>query len=196
MIRSTLTALGLAAALTLPVMAQESAAPADQMIGPIVGSEAPAATVITSDGAETTLAALAGENGTAIAFVRSLDWCPYCKKQAIGLEAAKVPLEEAGWSLVALSYDDPATLAGFAEDKGLSYRLVSDETSSVIRAYGLLNEEMKEGSRYYGIPHPAIIFVRTDGTVAAVLREEGYKDRPEVEIVTETATLLNEASGS
>lgn len=196
MIRATLTALGLAAALALPMTAQESAAPADRMIGPIVGSPAPAGDVVTSDGTETTLAALAGENGTAIAFIRSLDWCPYCKKQAIGLEAAKAPLEEAGWSLVALSYDDPATLAGFAEDKGLTYTLVSDEGSEVITAYGLLNADMEEGSRYWGIPHPAIVFVRTDGTVAAVLREEGYKDRPEVEVVTETATLLNEASGS
>lgn len=196
MIRKTLAILGLSAAFALPLTAQESAAPADQMIGPIVGSEAPAATVTKADGTETTLAALAGENGTAIAFVRSLDWCPYCKKQAGELEAAKAPLEEAGWSLVALSYDAPETLNAFADKAGITYSLLSDEASDVIRAYGLLNEEMKEGSRYYGIPHPAIIFVRTDGTVAAVLREEGYKDRPPVEVVTETATLLNEAAGS
>ena len=196
MIRFTLAAASAAALFALSSAAQESAVPTDQMIGPMVGSEAPAATVVTSGGETTTLSALAGENGTAVAFVRSLDWCPYCKKQAIELENAKAPLAEAGWSLVVLSYDAPETLADFADDKDLTYTLVSDEGSEVIRAYGLLNEEMKEGSRYWGIPHPAIVFVRTDGTVGAVLREEGYKDRPQVEAVTEAASLLNQAEGS
>ncbi len=195
MIRSTLAAICLAAAAASPAMAQQSGVAEADMIGPMVGSMAPEIDVVTSAGAQATLETLAGENGTAIAFIRSLDWCPYCQKQAIGLEAAKAPLEDAGWSLVALSYDSPETLAGFAEDKGLSYTLVSDEGSDAIKAYGLLNEEMKEGSKYYGIPHPAILFIRTDGTVAAVLREQGYKNRPEVEVVTETATLLNEAAG-
>lgn len=196
MIRTSLAALGLLSALAAPSFAQQSAAPQADMVGPMVGSTAPELNVVTSSGDPATLATLAGEKGTAIAFIRSLDWCPYCQKQAIGLEAAKAPLEEAGWSLVALSYDSPDTLAGFAADKGLSYTLVSDEASEAIKAYGLLNEDMKEGSKYYGIPHPAILFIRTDGTVAAILREEGYKDRPQVEAVTETATLLNEAAGS
>ncbi|WP_300391774.1 peroxiredoxin family protein [Henriciella sp.] len=196
MLRSMLVALGLLAAVALPVTAQESAVPEDQMIGPMVGTEAPPLSGMTSDGQTVTLDALAGENGTVIAFIRSLDWCPYCQKQAIGLEEARVPLEEAGWSLVALSYDSQETLANFSHEKGINYVLVSDPESKVIRDYDQLNEEMKEGSKYWGIPHPAIVFVRTDGTVAAVLREEGYKDRPEVDVVTETATLLNEAAGS
>ena len=95
-----------------------------------------------------------------------------------------------------MSYDSPETLAGFAEKNGLTYTMVSDADSEVIRAYGLLNEEMREGSKYWGIPHPAVVFVRTDGTVGAVLREEGYEKRPEVEAITETALLLNEAAGS
>jgi peroxiredoxin Q/BCP len=196
MFRKPLAALVFAAALVLPGAAQQSAVPADEMIGPMVGAQAPAGTVVTAAGEETTLAALAGENGTAIAFVRSLDWCPYCKAQAKGLEAARAPLEEAGWSLVLLSYDSPETLAGFAEKNGLTYTMVSDANSELIRAYGLLNEEMREGSKYWGIPHPAVVFVRTDGTVGAVLREEGYEKRPEVEAITETALLLNEAAGS
>lgn len=196
MFRKQLAALGLAAALALPGLAQQSAVPAEEMIGPMVGAQAPAGTVVTSQGEETSLAALAGENGAAIAFVRSLDWCPYCKAQAKGLEAARAPLEAAGWSLVLLSYDSPETLTGFAEQNELTYTMVSDADSEVIRAYGLLNEEMREGSKYWGIPHPAVVFVRTDGTVGAVLREEGYETRPEVEAITETAVLLNEAAGS
>lgn len=163
-------------------------------LGPAIGQPAPALDVMTAAGDPATLDSLSGEAGTAIAFVRSLDWCPYCKKQAMELEGARAPLEEAGWSLVALSYDDPETLAGFAADKGLTYTLVSDEGSEAIRAYGLLNEEMTKGSKYWGIPHPAIVFIRADGTVAEVLHEDGYKDRPEVELVTETAERLSAGS--
>lgn len=190
-----LVALGLAALAAASAMAQESAVPPAEMIGPVVGTEAPPLSGMTSDGQAVTLDALAGENGTVIAFIRSLDWCPYCQKQAIGLEEARVPLEEAGWSLAGLSYDSQETLANFIHENGINYVLVSDPESEVIRDYGLLNEEMREGSKYWGIPHPAVVFIRADGTVAAVLREEGYKDRPQVEAVTETAVLLNEAAG-
>ena len=196
MIRTAIAALALAAALALPAAAQQSAAPEARMIGPIVGSQAPDATVVIPGGETVPLASLAGENGMAVVFVRSLDWCPYCKKQAMDLEAAAAPLAEAGWTLVLLSYDGPETLAGFAEEKDLSYALVSDEDSEAIKAFGLLNEEHEQGSRAYGIPHPAIVFVRANGTVGAVLRETCYKDRPAVEVVTETASLLNEAAGS
>lgn len=196
MIRSLFTAAALAAIpVTLPAAAQEMPA-SMETVGPVVGDPAPPVNVVTAAGDPANLATLAGENGTAIAFVRSLAWCPYCQKQAIGLEDAKAPLDEAGWSLVALSYDSPETLARFAGKKDITYTLVSDADSEVIRAFNLLNRDVREGSRQWGIPHPAIVFIRKDGTVAAVLREEGYKKRPEVEAVVETAKLLNEAAGS
>ncbi|MEQ9314502.1 MAG: peroxiredoxin family protein [Henriciella sp.] len=196
MIRHFLAAAFIAGAVPAGATLAE---PADQaeagMIGPMVGAMAPEVSVTTSANETVPLLSLAGEHGVAVVFVRSLDWCPYCKKQAMDLEAAKAPLEEAGWPLVLVSYDPVETQAEFAGDKGLTYAIVSDQGSDAIRAFGLLNDEAKEGSRFYGIPHPAIVFVRTDGTVGAVLREEGYKARPPVDVVTETATLLNEAYG-
>lgn len=188
MFRRFLAATGFAVAMSCVAVAQEAS------IGPAIGSQAPDAEVALASGEVVELSGLSGEAGTAIAFVRSLDWCPYCKQQAMDLEAAKAPLEEAGWTLVGLSYDAPDILSGFAEEKALTYTLVSDEGSDAIRAFGLLNEEMREGSRYWGIPHPAIVFVRTDGTVAAVLREDGYKERPPVEVILETARDLSGAS--
>ncbi|WP_018148936.1 peroxiredoxin family protein [Henriciella marina] len=188
MFRTLFAGAGLAVAMGLAAIAQEAS------IGPAIGSEAPEAQVVTAGGEAVALSALSGERGTVIAFVRSLDWCPYCKQQAMDLEAAKAPLEEAGWTLVGLSYDAPEILSGFAEEKALTYTLVSDEGSDAIRAFGLLNEDMREGSRYWGIPHPAIVFVSADGTVAAVVREDGYKERPPVDVVLETARDLAGAS--
>jgi len=154
------------------------------------GAEAPAVSLVDTAGATQTLETLAGPKGTVIAFVRSADWCPYCKKQLLDLEAAAAPLAEAGWTLVAVSYDPSETLAGYKADKGLTYELLSDEGSAAIKAFNLLNTDVKPGSRYEGIPHPAIVFVNADGYVVKTLREEGYKTRPAVDLVIETAEGL------
>ena len=100
------------------------------------------------------------------------------------------PLADAGWTLVAVSYDPVETLAGYKADKGLSYELLSDEGSVAIRAFNLLNTDVKPGSRYDGIPHPAIVFIAADGKIARTLREDGYKTRPAVDLVIETAEGL------
>ncbi|MCI4645904.1 MAG: peroxiredoxin family protein [Hyphomonadaceae bacterium] len=159
-------------------------------IGPVVGQPAPdfsSATRVTAPG----VAPRAGELGTALVFFRSADWCPFCKAQLMELEDIARPLEEAGWAMEGISYDAPETLIEFAEDKELSFALRSDEGSEVIAAFGLLNEDVREGSRSYGIPHPAVVFVRENGTVAAVLREEGYRTRPSTEAILNTATQLS-----
>jgi peroxiredoxin len=159
-------------------------------IGPAIGAPVPAATLTAMDGSAQSLAALAGEKGVAIAFVRSADWCPFCKKQLADLNAVAAPLAAAGWTLIAVSYDDAATLSAFHKDKALSYPLFSDPGSTAIKAFGLLNTGMEEGTRFYGVPHPAIVFAGKDGTIKAVLREEGYKDRPANELVISTAKGL------
>ncbi|MEM1152012.1 MAG: redoxin domain-containing protein, partial [Pseudomonadota bacterium] len=125
--------------------------------------------------------------------VRSVDWCPFCKTQLVELEDIAASLAEAGWALEAVSYDSPEILTAFANDNGLSFTLRADEGSALITDYGLLNTDVREGSRSYGIPHPAVVFVSNEGTVAAVLREEGYRTRPSTESISETAEMLNAA---
>ena len=159
-------------------------------IGLADGVQAPAVALVDTRGAPQTFETLAGANGTVVAFVRSADWCPFCKKQLIDLEAAAAPLADAGWTLVAVSYDPVEALAGYKADKGLSYELLSDEGSVAINAFNLLNTDVKPGSRYDGIPHPAIVFIGADGTIRRTLREEGYKTRPAVDLVIETAEGL------
>ena len=124
------------------------------------------------------------------AFVRSADWCPYCQKQLKQIDDISGELAEMGWPLVAISYDDPDILSKFADKNGLGFELLSDPDSAAIMAFNLLNEQMKSGSRYYGIPHPAIMFVGTDETIRAVLREEGYKNRPSLDVILQIAEQL------
>ena len=84
----------------------------------------------------------------------------------------------------------PDILSKFADKNGLGFELLSDPDSAAIMAFNLLNEQMKSGSRYYGIPHPAIMFVGTDETIRAVLREEGYKNRPSLDVILQIAEQL------
>ena len=187
MIRTLAAAVLATFALGAPAIADDHTS----QIGPMVGSQAPSLSNVEAVGTETAFSTT-GENGTVLVFFRSADWCPFCRTQLKELNAAVGPLSEAGWRLSALSYDSPQVLTDFATEHALDFALLSDPGSETIKAFGLLNEEMKPTSRAYGIPHPSVVFVRNDGTVAAVLREEGYKTRPSIDAIIEAATLLND----
>ncbi|MCA8902742.1 MAG: peroxiredoxin family protein, partial [Hyphomonas sp.] len=170
--------------------AEKAALAAEQMrVGPVVGQPAPQVEVTGPDG-PVSLTAIAGEQGTVAVFFRSADWCPFCKKQLKSLDAIAAPLAEAGWTLAGISYDSPQTLAGFSAKEGLHYSLYADAGSAAIDAFDLRNMDVMAGSRFDGIPHPAIVFVGADGVVKAVMREEGYKKRPEPEDVLAMAAAL------
>jgi len=129
-------------------------------------------------------------------FSRSLDWCPFCKAQALELETVKADLAAEGWTLNLITYDSPETLAGFAEEKALTYTFLSDTGSATIDAFGLRNTEMPAGSRFDGVPHPAIVYIKADGEVAGVQKEEGYKTRPPTEGIPQLVSLINQGAPS
>lgn len=188
-----LTALPASARETVEMRAEEGGtAPAIPTpdVGLAIGQTVPHVELVRTHGVIADLPELMGEKGAAIVFVRSVDWCPYCQKQLKQIDEIAGELSELGWPLVAVSYDDSELLAEFSEKHGLSYEFASDPESQAIKDFNLLNEGMTPGSRYYGVPHPAIFFVDTDRSVRAVLREESYKDRPAMEIVLHIAAQL------
>lgn len=193
----------LASALALflfsPVaVAEHSNAPAqnyDKAIGPVINAAAPKISPLTLQNSPFDLEATLGSAGTIVVFVRSADWCPFCKRQLIDLNRAQSALADTGWSLVTLSYDTHQKLAAFAGQSEITYPLLSDTDSVTIRAFSLLNEDVDKNSRSYGIPHPAIVFIAKDGTVKAMLREEGYRERPSVEALMEEIVCLKDKFG-
>jgi len=191
MIRNLILATAVAAISPLAFAETPAAVEATTTIGPAIGEATPAFTAATSAGDPVTLETLTGDHGAVIVFSRSLDWCPFCKKQAIDLETVASSLSEKGWPLSLVTYDDTATLAGFATDKSLTYKLVSDEGSAMIDAFNLRNGDMKAGSRFDGIPHPAIVYISADGIVRGVQREDGYKDRPPTAGIPQLVDVLN-----
>ncbi len=65
----------------------------------------------------------------------------------------------------------------YVERSGLSFPLLSDDGSRVIRAYGVLNEE--QGT----VPHPAVVVIDADGVIRAKHVDPDYTVRPSADEV-------------
>lgn len=163
-------------------------------LGPKVGAAIPHdLTATDATGAARSFDTLVGPKGMALFFVRSVDWCPYCKAQTLSVDASHADFEKRGLSVVFVSYDAVAKQKAFADGKTVSVTLLSDPKSEIIDAFGLRNEKHVSG-RFAGIPHPAAFIVRPDRTIAAKLYEtdyatndQSYVNRPEVGAVLAAA---------
>jgi len=133
-----------------------------------------------------TLETLRGDKGTVLVFVRSADWCPYCQVQLLDLRTDGAPITEAGYNIVSVSYDDPTLLKKFKDKYKFQYPMLSDEGSVVIKALGILNEDYAKDHFAYGVPNPTVYILGHDASVQAILAEEGYRKRPQVDVILET----------
>lgn len=163
-------------------------ASAAEMPGLKVGDRAPDFTLANGSAEKVALAALLKQGPVALVFVRSADWCPFCRKQLQQLQAALGEIEATGVRVVALSYDAPAVNAAAVQKLGLTFPLLSDEGSKVIDAYGIRNQEAK--GRGAGIPHPVVFVVDPAGVIRVKLMRDNYRDRPEsAEIIAAVKSL-------
>lgn len=148
-------------------------------IGPAVGAPIPHFAAVDAKGAARDFAGLSGKKGVVLVFFRSAKWCPFCQAQLIDLKKARAPLEARGYGLAAISYDQPETLAVFAEKQGIDYTLLSDGGSKMIDAFGLRDPQYPPTSFAYGVPRPSIFVLDRRGVLRAKLALEGYKVRPD-----------------
>lgn len=84
-------------------------------------------------------------------------------------------MNAAGYALYAVSYDSVEVLSGFAAKYGITYPLLSDEGSEVIRELGILNEQAP--APVFGIPHPGTFILNADGTVRSKHFYPSYRER-------------------
>ena len=105
-------------------------------------------------------------------------------------------LTEAGIGVAAISYDSVDLLASFAEERGITYALLSDPGSAVITEYGIRNTVADElaagesddpvlladeayvgGSYAVGTPYPGSFILDTDNRVTSRHFEKSYRER-------------------
>jgi hypothetical protein len=82
-----------------------------------------------------------------------------------------------GLGLAAISYDSVAVLKNFSDRKKITFPLLSDSDSRIIRAFGILNESVKPETAQYGIPHPGTYLLDAKGHVVAKYFEEDMRER-------------------
>lgn len=70
----------------------------------------------------------------------------YCRGQLVQLQHDLPILRQAGLGLAAISYDSGAVLREFASRKAISYPLLGDHESKVIRAFGVANRRYGAGA--------------------------------------------------
>jgi hypothetical protein len=89
--------------------------------------------------------------------------------QLVQLQQVRPALLAAGYEVFAISNDTVDRLAVFATQHAVTFPLLSDEDSAVIRAFGIMNTLVQPGEgahmRWYGIPYPGTYIVDADGVV-------------------------------
>jgi hypothetical protein len=76
-----------------------------------------------------------------------------------------------------VSYDPVETLAKFSAAKHITFPLLSDAGSAVIKQYGLFNDTYERGTRYYGVPWPGTLMLDAQRRVTTRFFEERYQER-------------------
>jgi hypothetical protein len=84
-------------------------------------------------------------------------------------------LQKRGIGLAAISYDSPGTLKTFADARGITFPLLSDAGSQIIKRYDILNAEAT--GRAAGVPYPGTFLLDRQGIVVARSFEDRYQER-------------------
>lgn len=127
-----------------------------------------------------------------ISFYRG-HWCPYCNLELQALQAHLDDINALGATLVAISPQTPDQSLTTQEKHDLKFPVLSDESNSVARQFGLvfsLDESLRpiyesfgidlerhNGDRSFELPVPATYLVAQDGTILNTFVNLDYRDR-------------------
>jgi hypothetical protein len=93
------------------------------------------------------------------------------------LERKRKEFAAKGIHVAALSYDSVELLKHYADRSDITYPLLSDPESKVIKAFGILNETIPASHQFFGVPVPGEYLIGPDGVVKAKYFEDFYRDR-------------------
>ncbi len=93
------------------------------------------------------------------------------------MEQALPQIRSAGLGVAAVSYDSVAVLKQFSARAGITFPLLSDPRSAVIRSYGILNETVDKDTPFYGIPYPGTYILNSRSRVVSKYFEDDYRVR-------------------
>ncbi|HEV7933491.1 MAG TPA: thioredoxin-dependent thiol peroxidase [Actinomadura sp.] len=126
------------------------------------GDVAPEFELPDSDGSPLSLSSLRGRR--VILYFYPAAMTPGCTKEAIDFRDGLPQLEAAGVTVVGISPDEPAKLAKFRDRDSITFPLLSDPETEVLRAYGAYGEKKLYGKTTVGVIRSTFL-IDTDGTI-------------------------------
>jgi hypothetical protein len=96
----------------------------------------------------------------------------------VELESRVEALRSRGLGVAAISYDSVEILRSFAERRKISFPLLSDPDSSIIRRFGIQNDaDYPVGQLAHGVPYPGTFVTDARGLIRSKAFETKYTDR-------------------
>jgi len=145
-----------------------------------VAERAPGGEFIASDGKKVDLGKEIAEHGTVVVFYRG-HWCKPCREQLKELEKIRTRLEKRGFTVYAVSTDEPSTSADLRKSLGLGFTLLSDPGGVSITGWGVYTRE-------HDLARPSVFVIAPGGRIAYRYVSDTPVDRPA------PAALLDEAA--
>ena len=161
-----------------------SAVSQDEIPGPAVGERFPHTLEAPDQNGQTrTLADLYGDNGVAVFFVRSADWCPFCMRQLADVNMRLDEFEALGLSVVTVSVDEVPLIKAFYDEQAIGYTMLADPNGDINEALGIRDLQYPVGSAQFGVPRPTLYVIDTSGTIRARYMEPTFRTRPDLDVV-------------
>ena len=133
-----------------------------------IGNPAPTFTLPTDGGGTVSLADLKGK--AVVLYLYPRDDTPGCTKEAIGFSEHIEAFEAANAVILGLSRDTPVKHDKFIAKHDLKVRLLSDEDTAVIDAYGAWVEKNMYGKKSMGIERSTFL-IGPDGLLKQIWRK-------------------------
>jgi len=95
----------------------------------------------------------------------------------VELQEKKAEFEKKGLKVASVSYDNVEILKSFADRAGITFPMLADPDSKIIRDFGILNESIPKGTPTYGIPYPGSYVIDGRGIVQSKYFTTDYRER-------------------
>jgi peroxiredoxin len=174
----------LATALLSPIMALTA-------VGPQPGAQFPdPLSAPDQHGKPHTLIQVMGSKGAAVFFVRSADWCPFCKKQLVDANRRAAEFQMLGLNVISVSVDEVAEIANFATAQKITYTMLSDPKGDINLRLGIREHKYPVGSAAFGVPRPTLYILDRSGKIRLVYMEPSFLTRPNLsKVLADVKTL-------
>jgi peroxiredoxin Q/BCP len=133
-----------------------------------VGDPAPDFSLPADAGGSVSLHAMRGSK--IVLYFYPKDDSGLCVTEAIAFNSLRIQFIKVETQIIGISPDSTASHTKFKRKRGLGLTLASDESRTVLEAYGVWKEKSLYGRRYMGVERTTVL-IDAEGAIARVWRK-------------------------